>query len=348
MEIFMRLKQVLVLFSGSLMSASLVYGQAPVKKGNDAMGSSKLTDSLKMVALREIALRYPLLRQGGVSTEFVGNQDLKSDLYGNRVLESKVQISRIKAYVNIPVAEIGKNVISSSLGLVQQKISFSDINGQPDRIQGAKMVLKQNTFNFRLGITRASTLFDKPVVYSVSALAITNEHFSYVRMNYLGLAAITLNRSADRSSSVGLVLLLDPSSPLPVSPYFNAWRKFSSSLELFVDLPSRVNIRKQLSEKSFLSFGTELTGSLAFLNLNVPALPQQNVFTMLDLRTGPAYEYRLSKYVVLGASGGLLSPLQSRVFEKSARSKDYFIENKLKAAPYVNFSISVLPFIKAL
>ncbi len=344
----MRLKQVLIFFVSGWMSVMLVYGQEPVKKGKETDVSSKLTDSVKMAALREIALRYPLLRQGGISTEFGGKQDLKSDLYGNRVLESKVQISRIRAYVNIPVAEIGKNLISSSLGLVQQKLSFSDINGQPSMVQGAKMVLKENTFNFRLGVTRASTLFDKPVVYSVSALAITNEHFSYIRMNYMGLAALTLKRMADRSSSVGVVVVVDPSAPLPILPYYNAWRKFNNSLELFVDLPSRINIRKQLSEKSFLSFGTEMTGTLAFLNLNVPALPQQNIFTTLDLKTGPSYEYRLSKYVVLGAGGGLISPLQSRVFEKSAPSKDYFIENKLNAAPYVNFSISVLPFLKAL
>lgn len=121
-------------------------------------------------------------------------------------------------------------------------------------VQGAKMVLKENTFNFRLGVTRASTLFDKPVVYSVSALAITNEHFSYIRMNYMGLLHLPL-----REPLIDLRLL--------------AW-------------------------------------SLLWILL--------------------------------------LSPLQSRVFEKSAPSKDYFIENKLKAAPYVNFSISVLPFIKAL
>jgi hypothetical protein len=111
-------------------------------------------------------------------------------------------------------------------------------------------------------------------------------------------------------------------------------------------MPYRVSLRKEFSSRAFLSVGSQLSNNLFFVNPNNALMPGENIYTTLEIKSGATFEYLVGKHIVLGLNGGMLTTAQSRMFEKSAKSTDYFMSNKMGSVPYVNFSISVLPFVR--
>ena len=310
--------------------------------------ADKMMDSVKMSYLRQAAMRFPLLRQGGISKEIVGREEVKSDLYGNKLAESDVRISRIRANFNVPIISSGKNTIGASVGLLQQRFDFDQTKSFNPEYPVSDMKVDKTTINLSAFAARTGTLFNKPVTLSVNLSGLTDQMVSTFRLNMIAAASMTLKRTATTSYAVGLLVLIDPSAPTPVVPYFNYWHKFDNNWELFLDLPTRLALRKQVTKKASIAFGSELSGSTAFLDLKEPGLPQKNLYATLELKTGPTFEYLVSKSIILGVSGGLFSTVTSRVYDRSAKSDDYFIKNKMGTTPYINFSISILPFLKAL
>ena len=70
-------------------------------------------------------------------------------------------------------------------------------------------------------------------------------------------------------------------------------------------------------------------------------LNPQMLMTNLDKLLKRPYSVRFGFLM----NGGILNPLQAREFEQGAKSSGYFIRNKISPAPFINFSISFLPFL---
>ena len=139
------------------------------------------------------------------------------------------------------------------------------------------------------------------------------------------------------------------SSVVPAYLMVSYARKFSNlGLELLADLPSRILLRKELSAKSFLSVGSELGGNLFFFNLRKPSLPASAVSISLLIKSGIAYEHLIAKNVVLGFSAGVLATPMIKALDANGRATDHFIKTKSLNEPYLNVSLSFLPFWKGL
>lgn len=325
-----------------LLVSSGAMAQADTIKRKHAM-----KDSVTMVYLRAAALRYPLLRQASVSTELIGHSAIDSRLYDKDFYKGNVQVARLKANVNIPVWQTSKNTISTSVSYMKQWMELGKGVSYNASLPVTDQQTNKSTSTFLLSYTHNDSLFNKPFLVSVSAAAITNQDFSTLRMNYFGTLGFTLKRTPVTNLIVGVAVILDPSSPVPASPFVSYSHRFTKpKLELYVDIPSRVSLRKELSSRASLAVGSQLGGNLFFFNIDNAFMPKQTIFTTLEIKSGATFEYLLGKHVVLGVSGGALSTLQSRLFEKSVKSNDYFLGNKMGTAPYANVSISVLPFMR--
>lgn len=328
----------------SMLSISLSYAQNTLKEL-----SSKTADSLKMVYLSNAAMKYPLLRQGFLSAEILGRGNVDAELNGKSLYKGKSQISRIRSVFNIPIVQLGKNTISTTLSYLQQRVDVKNVQSFNHNIPSADFNYNKSTIGVTASFTRLDSIFNRPVAYSISASGLTDELSRIRRFNYVGLVSINLKRTATTSYSIGALLIVDPSSPSPFLPIFSYWHKFNSSdLELFVDIPSRIMLRKQFSERTWVSFGTELSGNLAFFDFDKALLPRDFTHSSIELKTGSSFEYLISKKIILGLNGGLMTTSSSRFFRKEDRPDDYFMKNKNEAIPYVNFSISFLPFLRPL
>ena len=305
----------------------------------------RIIDSLKMEALSGYAMRYPQLRQGSFATDFIGSSNVKAELNGKELFEGKTTVTRIRSVFSVPIAQWGKNAITGTVSYQQQHFETTNIKSFDPQFSSNDRSLTKSTVGFTASFSRADSIFGKQVIYSGSISGITDEASSIKRVNYLGTASVPLKRTPYSSLTVGLVVILDPSAVAPFIPIVSYWRKYKKSdLELFVDIPSRIALRKQLSKRSWTSIGSELGGSLSFFELNQPSFPQNNIYSNIEIRTGATFEYLLTKKIIFGINGGLFTTASNRMFDRNNKPTDYFYKSTNGSSPYISFSISLLPF----
>ena len=128
-----------------------------------------------------------------------------------------------------------------------------------------------------------------------------------------------------------------------VVPIFAYWHQLNNKVELNLNLPQQLSLRKGLSPNSWVTFGTYLSGSMAFFRNSSPALPRDANYSSLELKTGPGLECRFGKIFMAGINGGIMTPVMSRIFERSETSNHYYINNRINTTPFVNVTISMLP-----
>lgn len=173
--------------------------------------------------------------------------------------------------------------------------------------------------------------------------------FSQIRLSALGFATMNLVRTPISSLSVGIALIGDKSALVPGYLLINYSRKLpAAGLELFIDIPQRVAIRKELTNKTFITAGSELGGTMFFFSLKEPNLPTNAISTALNIKSGLTVEHMVSRNVIVGLSAGVMSTPMTKALGSRSRQSDYLIKTKTGNAPYVNFSISVLPFWRGL
>jgi hypothetical protein len=307
----------------------------------------RMADSMRMVYLDAAAIQYPVLRQAFISTDIMGGGDVTGRLNGNDLFKAKIQLSRIKANFNLPIAQWGKNNLAASMGYLLQHTDISQVTSYNPQIPVSNSAVNTTIITFAASFTRMDSLFHHQVIYSANITGLTNELSTLRRVNEIAGINVPFKRTATSAFSVGLYYINDPTIPTHIIPFITYWHLFQTeNIQLLADLPYRILLKKQLSPKSWVSFGSELAGSESFLALNQP-LPHNSVSSTLELKTGPAFEYLVNKKIILGVSGGMFSTLSSKVFEQGSNPSDYFIKGSNNSVPYVNFSISFLPFLKA-
>ncbi|WP_158796419.1 hypothetical protein [Pedobacter sp. L105] len=304
-------------------------------------------DSVKSVYLDDIATRYPILRQGAISTEVLATGNSNSELYGNPLYKGKIQIVRERANFNVPISKWVKNSLLGSVNYLEQHFEINHVQDFNPQVPIYNQSFNKRTVGVSLTYSRNDSLFNTPVIYSGTIAGYTDQFSSVQRLNYAGTITFPLKHTATTSYSLGLVVIIDPSTPSPVLPIFSYWHKFQTDdLELYIDLPTRALIRKQLSARAWATFGTELSGSFAFFKLDQPQVPHDDTYSTLELKTGPSFEYKISQKVIIGVNGGLFSTLTARMFERNTNPNDYFIRNRNNSVPYANITLSFLPFLR--
>nr|WP_067058273.1 hypothetical protein [Mucilaginibacter sp. L294] len=311
------------------------------------LATKHMVDSLKMAALSDYATRYPFLRQGFLATDITGGRNVKAELNGKDLYAGEMNITRVRASFNIPLAQWGKNTVTGTVSYQQTHFDTHDIQSYSPQFTAKDQSITKNAVGFTASYSHSDSLFNHPVNFGGSISGLTDEFSSIKRINYLGNISVPIKRSQYSSLTVGLVVIIDPSAVAPVVPFISYWHKYKNSdWELFVDLPQRIVVRKQLTKKSWVFLGSELGGSLYFFDLNQPNLPQNAIYSAMEIRSGATFEYLVTKKLVLGVSSGLYSTASPRLFDHNDKPSDYFAKINGGSAPYINFSLSFLPFIK--
>ncbi len=309
----------------------------------------RMTDSIKMAMLSQYAVSYPQLRQGFFATDIIGQGHVNAELNGKKLYEGNMNSTRIRSIFNVPVVTWGKNALIGTVSYQQQHFETDDITSYSPAFSDVNRSLTKTTVGFTATYTRTDSLFNHPVNFSGSIVGLTDEFSSVNRVNYLGSVTVPVYRNQYSALTIGLVAIIDPASIFPVVPIISYWHKYKGSdLELYVDLPQRIVLRKQLSKKSWVTAGSELGGSLFFFNVNQPTLPQNDIYSTVEIRTGATFEYLLTKKLVFGVNGGVLTTAQSRMYGEHNKSNNYFFKTTNGSVPYISFSVSFLPFLKSL
>lgn len=304
-------------------------------------------DSLRLMRdnmTLQAALRYPVLRMATVQVESFGNMNYTSKLYGKDFLSGKIQPrSTVRVSFSHPVYTSGRQELSIAAGYVYQETVLKNTVNQIPQTPISDGTYNLQNLSLALTYKRMDSLIHKPVTWGGTLLTNFSLQSSLGRATGLLFGIVPLKTTRTTRISAGLVVVIDPSSLIPVIPTFSYWHKFARSpWEISLDLPTGLFLRRPVFSKGLLSIGTELAENRLLRKVDLPQLQGGFAFKDLDLKNGFKLEYPIFRKVLIGCGGGLLYTTTYRVQDPGKKNSDYAIGIKRKPGPYFNINISLL------
>lgn len=324
----------LVLWSCSIQAQNMI-SMASIHPAADTTGAGK----------KELAIRYPSLRQFNVAVNSYGYSDFTSKLDDNNFASGRIKTERISSFYNTPALKWKSNSLSATINYTYTATELKDITNEMPDEQLMPLTSNKSTIDLALNYSRSDSIFNHPIIYSVVVRGISDNLNSVRRFNFNGSFSLPIKRTANTSFSVGLLVLIDPSSPVPVEPIINYYHKFvSSGLELIVDIPTGINLKKQIAKNAWVMIGSNQSSYSIFYDKNNTYLDGKISYNTIELKSGPAFEYLFAKNVMLSVGGGFNSFFSSKIFNDGEKYSNASIVGDNKSTPYVNVNLSLLSF----
>ncbi|ACU64521.1 hypothetical protein [Chitinophaga pinensis] len=309
-----------------------------------SMASQHPADTTKSEAMEQ-AIRFSSLRQASITADFFGSGHFDSKLNEKDFANGKSRNARISSYVTVPISSWNGNTIGASVYHTETFFNVREVENKLESPTVNVGDMSKSTLGLSINYSRIDALFHTPVVYSAVVTGISDNLKTIRRFNFNGSIAFPLKRNENTYLSVGAILLIDPSAPLPVLPVVNYFHKLNHhGLELIVDLPQGAMIKQSLFRNAWVYVGASYNTYATFYKSDNPALPEHFSYNTVEVKSGPGFEYLLGKHVILGVKGGVNNVLTARAFGKNNSYNDSFIMTTNKSTFAGEFRISLLPF----
>lgn len=295
--------------------------------------------------MKELAIRYPGLRQFSISFNSFGYSDFDVKSDDHDFASGRIRTERTSTFFNTPAIKWNGNSLSASVYYTYTSTMLKDISNKLPEVQLTPLTTYNSTFDLALNYSRSDRIFNHPIIYSLVARGITDGVNSFRRLNLNGSINLPLKKTENTTFSVGLLILIDQSSPIPVEPIINYYHKFiSSGLELIVDLPTGVNLKKQVARNAWVSVGSNQHSYTVFYDRHNAFLDGKVSYNTIELKNGAAFEYLFAKNIMLTLDGGLNSFLSAKLFKEGENYNNASIAGSNKSVPYVTIGLSLLSF----
>jgi len=293
-------------------------------------------DSIPQKVVAFVTDKFPQTRDLNVEFTQLTPYKFSPELYDADLPENKIKnYQQVKANANVYFIKNRKWMLSTSLNY-----RFTHLESENE------MPLFNNEQNFHyhseaLSVTRFSKLFNKIAIYSATASVDGSEqHFERIRG--MLTASLVLKATADTKMTVGLAVIIDPSSQVPAMPIFTYEHRFGNGWVADVILPKKMVMRKDVFKNGRLSLGTEMDGTNFYLYPD----GKRYEFRQLEINSGAMYEHQLGNNLIGTLKAGLRATPSSRIFAKEDSFKDYIFDMNAKPSFYFNVGISYNPFGK--
>ena len=293
-------------------------------------------DSIPQKVVAFVTDKFPQTRDLNVEFTQLTPYKFSPELYDADLPENKIKnYQQVKANANVYFIKNRKWMLSTSLNY-----RFTHLESENE------MPLFNNEQNFHyhseaLSLTRFSKLFNKIAIYSATASVDGSEqHFERIRG--MLTASLVLKATADTKMTVGIAVIIDPSSQVPAMPIFTYEHRFNNGWVADVILPKKVVMRKDVFKNGRLSLGTEMDGTNFYLYPD----GKRYEFRQLEINSGAMYEHKLGNNLIGTLKAGLRATPSSRIFAKEDSFNDYIFDMNAKPSFYFNVEISYNPFGK--
>lgn len=293
-------------------------------------------DSIPQKVVAFVTDKFPQTRDLNIEFTQLTPYKFSPELYDADLPENKIKnYQQVKANANIYFIKNRKWMLSTSLNY-----RFTHLESENE------MPLFNNEQNFHyhseaLSLTRFSKLFNKIAIYSATASVDGSEqHFERIRG--MLTASLVLKATADTKMTVGIAVIIDPSSQVPAMPIFTYEHRFNNGWVADVILPKKVVMRKDVFKNGRLSLGTEMDGTNFYLYPD----GKRYEFRQLEINSGAMYEHKLGNNLIGTLKAGLRATPSSRIFAKEDSFNDYIFDMNAKPSFYFNVGISYNPFGK--
>lgn len=292
-----------------------------------------IRDSLKERYLDMLAFKTPQLRQAGISMEVFTPAKITSDLYEKPFFKARYQAVRTNGFITVPLVRFKKNLLAGGFAVSHQTMEFYDVTSYDAEYPMRKMITHNTLLAPSLMYTRVDSLFNKPLYLGATATAVINPENGQYRLTMSGMVTMTLKKTARSTLSVGMIFMLNPSSPLPAIPFISYRHSFKRDLDLALGITG-LSLRKGLNPRQSITVANTLEGNLSLFKYT---------YSTLEMKSVLLYEHLLTNKMVIGLSGGVCTTFTSKVLDGNSY-KDSFIKNSQGMAPYMRVGVSFLPF----
>jgi hypothetical protein len=292
---------------------------------------------------KAIVDKFPTTRTFDLQYEQLGPSNYDSELFGNKLERGRVENhSRFKAAFNLPfyASKSKRFVLTTSLRYKYESYQFGDIYSYATTQTYRRENEDIHYWAGAVTATYMASLFNKPVIYSATASVDGNEE-NLQRIKGFASSVLVLTRTPSTTITAGVLVLLDPSSIVPLTPLFSMNHKFKNSKwDMDFILPQRLLFRRELLENGRISLGTELNTESFYLNLNSSNLHGVYELNQLELKSGITYEYSFTPKLIAFVKGGFNNVVSARITEKGERTNRYVYDQKEDTQGYFRFGVS--------
>ena len=235
--------------------------------------------------------------------------------------------------------------ITSSFRYRYEAFELNDVASQIDNsIPVYDEKLNYHYLSGALSFTYFSQLFKKPFLYNASVIVDGTEKYAERIKGFFG-ATIILKKTERTTIGVGLIVLVDPTSPVPASPTFLIDHRFKNSKwSLDFILPQRFLFKRDLFENGRISLGSELnTNGFYTYYINQPGFAKVYDYRTIEINTGLTYEHCFSKSIIATFKTGLATVFNARVSERGKNTNNYIFSNKQDGTGYFSIGFSFNP-----
>lgn len=304
-------------------------------------------DSLKKRMQAGLAARFPVTRTFDMQFLQYMPADFDTELLDKEDKHGEMQsYSKFRVGVNIPVIKKKKWNLTSSLFYRYDAFDMKNVTSKTDVLQPAFNTKSEfHTFTGALSFTYFSTLFGKPFIYNASGILDGTREGSELFKGLIG-GSMVFKQTSRTVMTVGVLVFLDPTSPVPFAPVFSIDHKFRNSAWVMdLILPQRLLFRRSAFKNGRLSVGTEIAGDAVYVyNFDHGNAPVYT-FSQQELRSGLTYEHSINK-LILTAKIGFSNQIGGRLTEKGKPTGDYIMKLKRDGTMYFGLGVSYNIFNK--
>lgn len=293
-----------------------------------------------------IADKFPFTRVFDVKYVQYLPQDFDSKLLDNDFISGRIKNrSKLNIIANIPVIMKPKWNVTATGWYKYEHAELEGINvaGTPQPVYNAQY--EYHYLSAALSFTGFTTLFKKPFIYNASFIADGNERDPQRIKGFVG-GSIVLKANAKTKMTLGLIVLVDPTSPVPAAPVFTLDHKFNSGWMLDIIIPQRVFIKHDVFTNGRISLGSELISDGFYLKSSQPGFANVYDYRQLEVRSGITYEHWFSHSLIGTFKTGLSNVFNSRISERGKSTNDYIFSTTQNGTGYFALGFSFNPFSK--
>ena len=299
---------------------------------------AQTVDTISSKRVRQIIERFPSTRTAGLQVEAFNNSNFNTKDFSEDIKGKVNDLHRAKAAVNLPVMAIKRKFIMTLSGSYSQTKGNLDIASPNGTFINNDIDLKY--WSGSINTTYISSLFNRPTVFTGSITG-DGDHLDMHRTRGFLTSTMILKRSATENFSIGVIGIIDKSSPIPAIPMVAYERHISGSpwtFELF--FPQKLMLERRISRNGLLFIDSEISGDRNFVTLHTDKLDGIYEFNEASIRSGLTYEHRFFRHLYVLFRGGISNPINARLIEKNSKSSDYTLITERDGSMYFNIGLS--------
>lgn len=289
---------------------------------------------------------YPAIKKISIQYEGLGNSNFHTKLKNQDFENGDItRNNRIRLVGSQRIWH--KKKVNLSLSGFYLKENFNTFVREDQNQSFNKRDFDLTSTSISINATILDSLFNRPLITNTSLVFSSNDFKSVKKLSGLISAGLILKYTRKEIISVGLAVIAAPHTSIPVFPTFSYWYKFDNSpWAMDLIFPLKFGFRNERFLNGWLTIGTELNASEYLFNQNNQLFDGNYQHNHSELLTGLSFEYPVSKLIIAGVKGGVRNSISSITKEKNSDANNKFISVKSGMSPFINFSISILPWSK--